>query len=300
LLRPQGDEEREAARGPVASTVQSQSLEETERAASIELVAVPVTRNVSLEASTEYQEDENDYSEEASLLGSDTTTKPQNNKRTLTTATIAASIAPKAGQRTLFRVLNKLQKVLPIPLLACIMGILVGITPPVKKLFFNSCLDSETDIAGNECSEEDMSYTPPLDVISHWLETMGNATIPTLLIVLGATLGSGPGEGSRSLGVRSVIGVCVTRLIFIPFLGFTAIVLLRKINFASLDDQEPLFLATLMVSHAMPTAINVGSLAMLNNYAQKEVAAVLFWQYVFCSVTMTGWTMAAIALTVEK
>lgn len=49
---------------------------------------------------------------------------------------------------------------------------------------------------------------------------------------------------------------------------------------------NPLFRAVLMMSHGMPTAIQLNTVATLRKSAEAEVSSLLFWQYMACLVSL--------------
>jgi predicted permease len=47
-----------------------------------------------------------------------------------------------------------------------------------------------------------------------------------------------------------------------------------------------MFTLVLTLQHAMPTAVNVHSVAAMHSNHEKVVATLLFWQYIACIVTI--------------
>lgn len=47
-----------------------------------------------------------------------------------------------------------------------------------------------------------------------------------------------------------------------------------------------MFTLVLTLQHAMPTAVNVHAVAAMHDNHEKVVAALLFWQYIACIVTI--------------
>jgi predicted permease len=57
---------------------------------------------------------------------------------------------------------------------------------------------------------------------------------------------------------------------------------------------DALFMLVLLVSHSMPTAMQLGTVATLRKSGEAEVSALLFWQYMSCLVTLP------LALTLQR
>lgn len=57
---------------------------------------------------------------------------------------------------------------------------------------------------------------------------------------------------------------------------------------------DPLFMLVLLVSHSMPTAMQLGTVATLRKSGEAEVSALLFWHFFACLVTLP------IALAVQR
>jgi predicted permease len=47
-----------------------------------------------------------------------------------------------------------------------------------------------------------------------------------------------------------------------------------------------LFMLVLFTLHAMPTALNMSTVASLHRNGEEEVGALLFWQYLACTITI--------------
>ena len=76
-------------------------------------------------------------------------------------------------------------------------GLAVGCARPIKGLLFGA--------------------DPPLGFLTDSLSVMGDAMIPSMMLVLGSVLCKGPGAGRVPLNV--ILGILFMRQIAIPFLG---------------------------------------------------------------------------------
>eukprot|EP00882_Tetradesmus_deserticola_P034257 GHRQ01039234.1.p3 GENE.GHRQ01039234.1~~GHRQ01039234.1.p3 ORF type:complete len:111 (+),score=42.64 GHRQ01039234.1:3-335(+) len=102
----------------------------------------------------------------------------------------------------------------------------------------------------------------------------GDCCIPSLMLMLGATLAKGPGRCCPPL--RVVLGVTVARLLLLPMLGTGWLLLASKAGWLVAPDS--MFLLVLLIQNSVPTALNVHTLATLNSNREEEVGALLFWQ----------------------
>ncbi|KAK9806873.1 hypothetical protein WJX72_005741 [[Myrmecia] bisecta] len=154
------------------------------------------------------------------------------------------------------------QPVLNMPTLSAAAGLVIGCTPWLKALFFGD--------------------NAPLAVFTDSADMFGQAMIPSILLVLGAVLCKGPGQGKLPVGL--VVGVVVMRLIIIPALGLAAVVGLWRLGLFTAPDK--LFLLVMLIVNSTPTAINLQTVATMHSNGEAEMSVLLFWQYLACIFTM--------------
>lgn len=116
------------------------------------------------------------------------------------------------------------------------------------------------------------------------IEMFSECCIPCLLLMMGATLAKGPGKACPPW--RVVVGVCTARLLLLPLLGTGWILLAHKTGWLVAPDS--MFLLVMLIQNAVPTALNVHTLATLYANREEEVAALLFWQYLTACLTVPG------------
>jgi predicted permease len=153
----------------------------------------------------------------------------------------------------------------PIPTQAAFAGVLVGCTPFLKHLFFG------TD-------------NPPLRAVSEALDLLGQGLIPGAIPLLGAVLYRGPGKSQ--LPARVTVGVVLVRLVVQPILLTSMVLLALHLRFFIPPD--PIFLLTLLLSNATPTAINMQTLTVLYKFGAEEMSQMLFYQYICSLITLPG------------
>ncbi|KAJ6926507.1 protein PIN-LIKES 2-like [Populus alba x Populus x berolinensis] len=127
--------------------------------------------------------------------------------------------------------------ILQPPTVASFLAIVIGVIPALRHMVYGA--------------------HAPLEVITDSLGTMADATVPSVMLILGGMLGEGPNESK--LGIRTTIGIIVARLL------------------------DRLYQFVLLLQYTTPSAILLGVIASLRGYAVKEASALLFWQHV-CAV----------------
>lgn len=159
----------------------------------------------------------------------------------------------------------RLKEICQPPVAASILALVVGATPKLKDLLF-------VDNA-------------PLSFLKESLSLLGDAMIPCILLALGGNLEGGP--GSSQLGLRTTMAITITRLFVIPLVGIGVVSLADKLGF--LPKTNPLFRFVLLLQHTMPSSILAGAVAAMRGVAEKEAAAVLFWEHIVAVASITIW-----------
>ncbi|KAI3914619.1 hypothetical protein MKW92_007495 [Papaver armeniacum] len=85
----------------------------------------------------------------------------------------------------------------------------------------------------------------------------------SLEILAGAMVPSGPNDSK--LGIKTIVGVSVARLVVLPVLGIGIVALADKMNILVNGDQMYRFV--LLLQYTTPTAILLGAIASLRGYA---------------------------------
>lgn len=156
-----------------------------------------------------------------------------------------------------------IRHILQPPTIASLLAIVVGLVPQLQSILF-----------GNDA---------PLSFLTDSLEILAKATVPSVMLVLGGMLAQGPNESK--LGLRTTIGILVARLLVLPLIGMGIVTLAGNMNLLVHDDAMYRFV--LLLQYTTPSAILLGAIARLRNYAVCEASALLFWQHVFALFTMS-------------
>ncbi|KAG5532283.1 hypothetical protein RHGRI_026796 [Rhododendron griersonianum] len=149
-----------------------------------------------------------------------------------------------------------IQHILQPPTIASLLAIIVGMVPQIKALFFRD--------------------DAPLSFISDSLEILAGAMVPSVMLILGGMLAEGPNDSK--LGLRTMIGITVVRLLVLPLLGIGIVVLADRLHF--LVDGDQMYRFVLLLQYTTPSAILLGAIASLRGYAVSEASSLLFWQHI--------------------
>ena len=156
-----------------------------------------------------------------------------------------------------------IKHILQPPTIASLLAIIIGMVPQLKAFFFGS--------------------DAPLGFITNSLEIIAAAMVPSVMLVLGGMLAEGPNEST--LGLRTTIGITITRLILLPLFGMGIVALADKLNFLVAGDRMYRFV--LLMQHTTPSAILLGAIASLRGYAVSEASALIFWQHLFALFSLS-------------
>jgi predicted permease len=89
------------------------------------------------------------------------------------------------------------------------------------------------------------------------------------------------GPNDNALGIRTIVGIIVARLLILPCIGIGVVTLADRLHLLVEDDRMYQFV--LALQYSTPSAILLGAIASLRGYSVKEASALLFWQHI-CAV----------------
>lgn len=161
---------------------------------------------------------------------------------------------------------QKFVAVIPIPMYGTLLGLICGLIPPIRSLIF----------------EEGAIFYP----IFTTFDQIGSSGVLFLLILLGANLSNGPSPGVEK---SIILVVAVSRLVLLPLCAFFLIFLLKSYGIHISSD--PLVEFIVLLFSAMPPSMSITALAEMNGFGQIETNTIMFYQYVFCTVTNVIWIM---------
>lgn len=149
--------------------------------------------------------------------------------------------------------------------LGAIVGFIIGVVPPIRKLMIGS--------------------NAPLHVIEDSATMVGEAAVPVITLIMGANLLKGLKGASTS--VWTVIGIIAVRYIFLPILG---ILVIKGATQLGLVQPDPLYQFILLLQYALPPAMAIGTIAQLFGAGESECSIIMLWTYVLASVAVTLWS----------
>eukprot|EP01087_Luapelamoeba_hula_P022608 TRINITY_DN8153_c0_g1_i2.p1 TRINITY_DN8153_c0_g1~~TRINITY_DN8153_c0_g1_i2.p1 ORF type:complete len:480 (+),score=60.83 TRINITY_DN8153_c0_g1_i2:91-1530(+) len=155
-----------------------------------------------------------------------------------------------------------------------VAALTIALIPPIKSLFYG--------------------HKPPLKFIMDTAYFLGLPSAPTVLVVLGASLGAtGPGAVDKNISKWLIGGITVGKVIVMPLIG-TAIT--YAVYHLGLIPKDPLFAFTLVVQSAVPSASVLVIIAELHQYGNTMMSRFQLWQYALGIVSITSFMTLALVL----
>ena len=188
--------------------------------------------------------------------------------RVSTTGTAQSSASVYSKTSKLHSLLALLAPATNANVFASLIGIFVGVVPALRYALFD-----ENGV---------------LFVVQDCANIIAAGAIPQVIIILGASLASGPKHNLCNL--KTAFGVTSIRLVFLPLFNMLLFLLLRHVLPASAVPTSPAFWLTFLIEGATPTANNMMLQVQMfgSPKAAEGVAALLFWQYMAAPVLLTG------------
>lgn len=198
--------------------------------------------------------------------------------RSKSDATKSATLheTPTAARRVWHSVKGFLWTLLQPPTLALILGLICALVTPLQALFV------ETDQGSFHPEAPD--GRPPLNIVYETTSFVGAASVPTSLIMLGASIAGMriPKPVSR-LPIASMLSVIVIKLVIMPIFGFFVVEALAKhTSLIAMDNYVLRFVLIWIACPPSPTT----AIAFTNVFAPEGtesnadvVAAYLLVQY---------------------
>lgn len=160
-------------------------------------------------------------------------------------------------------------------ILACVIGVLTGIATPVRDIVFNP--------------------GRALSWIGASAQLLADAAIPTVLLVIGASLSKGPDYSM--VNRNTSLAIVAVRFVVVPFLTIGVYYALRSADGIAPKDPDsasatdPIFWMIFLLVGSTPTANNVMLQAHMCHDDERAAAGVgtlLFWQYLACPFLLTA------------
>ncbi|XP_057736290.1 protein PIN-LIKES 3-like [Arachis stenosperma] len=149
--------------------------------------------------------------------------------------------------------------------IAVIVGSVIGVIPQLRKLFIGE--------------------NAPLRVVQDSTSMLGDACIPAITLLVGATLLQGlKGSGIK---VSIVIGIIAVRFIALPMLGVG--IVKGAVHFGVIHH-DPLYHFTLLFQYAVPPAVSMSTITQFFGAGETECSIIMLATYACASVSVTVWS----------
>lgn len=156
-----------------------------------------------------------------------------------------------------------LRKLFPPPVIGLFAGLCVGLILPLKDFF---------------CSTD--GFLHPIYIATG---VIGEATVPCVLILLGACLAAGPVRGV--VNKRTIISVILIKLIIFPAIAICYVLLLRHLGALPANMLASIIL---VIEAGAPPANNlVVMAAVANPEIEDGMATIIFWTYLSSILSLT-------------
>ncbi|KAJ3160114.1 hypothetical protein HDU86_000950 [Geranomyces michiganensis] len=181
-------------------------------------------------------------------------------------------------------------EIMNAPLYAAILALFIGLIPPLKGLFFSS--------GGNEGGHALLE-----EIVTDPLYSLGEASVPIIILTLGGQLGSmgkrgeGSGEGSTA-GAPTTDALDISIVIFVRMLLIPAIsgpILWGMASHVPLVGDKT-FVTAMMLLAACPPALNLMNMSQAQRNHENITARLLSWAYLVSIPLLTGWVVLTLLL----
>ncbi len=164
-----------------------------------------------------------------------------------------------------------LSKVVAPPVVACVLGFIVGLIAPVKSALI------ESDIAGR--------------VVMKTAYNVGYMAVPVSAMLLGAKLLVGfTFSKGMNLRILDIVATIVIRLVMAPVVGLGFMFLAAKLNISAVKHDRVLSFVV-YANWCVPPSLVLISLFVLYDYYTRETALIQFWSNVVSVVTISAFLL---------
>ncbi|XP_031269285.1 protein PIN-LIKES 3-like isoform X3 [Pistacia vera] len=159
----------------------------------------------------------------------------------------------------------KLKMVFAPSTIAAAVGFIIGTVSPIRKLIIGD--------------------SAPLRVIYSSASLLGEASIPSVTLIIGANLLGGLQRSGISFSV--IIGIIAVRFIFLPLLG---VVVVKAAHHFGMVGSDSLYQFILLLQFSLPPGVAVGTITQLFQTSVSECSVIMLWTYAVASLAITLWT----------
>lgn len=169
------------------------------------------------------------------------------------------------------------------PLYAAFLALIVGLTPPLKNLMYN---------------QESFFYAS----ITKAIESCGKASVPIVLVCLGAQLKSIRETQQTSTAPYKPVALSIFIRMFLTPLCVIPIVFAFAYFGKAWSElaSDPMFIVSMVVVGCTPTAINLSQITQVNGIFEEEMLNVLFWSYGVICIPVCTLVVSLALIMVEQ
>lgn len=158
---------------------------------------------------------------------------------------------------------KSIDKYMSPPLYAALLALFVGLCPPIKRLMYNP---------------DSFFYAS----LTKAIESCGKASVPIVLVCLGAQLKSiRETQHESSPKYRQPVSLSIfIRMVLTPLCVLPLVYAFAKYGskWSELAN-DPMFIVSMIVVGCTPTAINLAQITQVSGVFEEEMLNVLFWSY---------------------
>ena len=171
------------------------------------------------------------------------------------------------------------RRVMSPPICAIGVGLMVGLTPPLRWL----CVSEDTDAGRHRRA--------PLAFAMQAARVLGDAAIPVNTMLLGASLAKG--VVWRAVPYRTTAAVVLSKLLVMPAVALLLVGALR----AAVPSLPPILQLVMVVEASTPTANNLMMMTELaGGAASQMMSTIIFCEYLAAPLLLTASLTAAMTL----
>lgn len=186
-------------------------------------------------------------------------------------------------KRRLVSFFVSVDKFMSPPLYAALLALIVGLTPPLKNLMYN---------------QDSFFYAS----ITKAIESCGKASVPIVLVCLGAQLESIRETQQTSTAPYKPVALSIFIRMFLTPLCVIPIVFAFAYFGKAWSElaSDPMFIVSMVVVGCTPTAINLSQITQVNGIFEEEMLNVLFWSYGVICIPVCTLVVSLALIMVEQ
>ncbi|XP_014632844.1 uncharacterized protein [Glycine max] len=160
--------------------------------------------------------------------------------------------------------INNMKTLIAPSTMAAIMGLTIGVVPQFRKLL----------VADNAL----------FHVVQDTITMLGDASVPAMVLLLGANLV----KGLKGLGQQLplIVGIIMVKFLALPAIG---IGIVKGAAHFNLIHHDPLYQFVLLLQYALPPAIVVSTITQMFGFGEGECSAIMLATYSCSAILLTLW-----------